>query len=165
MSIDMTGATRGIYTDGGRSVWLMGMLMTFRAVGEETGGAYSIWEGTIPPQLGAAPHIHHRETEAFYVLEGEFDILKGERTVRAGAGEFVAIPVGVVHGFTNVGSAPARILAIITPGGLHEQLFTSLGEPARAATLPPPPAGLPDLRQVVAIARRYDTEVLLPPQG
>jgi mannose-6-phosphate isomerase-like protein (cupin superfamily) len=60
----------GVYPDGGRSIWLMGTLLTtFKAVSEETGGEYSLYETTAPPQLGAPPHIHHRETEAFYVLE------------------------------------------------------------------------------------------------
>ena len=56
----------GVYPDGGRSIWLLGMLVTFKAVSEETGGEYSLYELTVPPQLGALPHIHHAETEAFY---------------------------------------------------------------------------------------------------
>jgi mannose-6-phosphate isomerase-like protein (cupin superfamily) len=66
----------GVYPDGGRSVWLLGMLVTFKAVGEETGGEYSLYELTVPPQLGALPHIHHAENEAFYVLEGEVGFSK-----------------------------------------------------------------------------------------
>ena len=46
------------------------MLITFKALGEETGGEYSLYEQTVPPQLEVPPHIHHSETEAFYVLEG-----------------------------------------------------------------------------------------------
>jgi mannose-6-phosphate isomerase-like protein (cupin superfamily) len=167
------GATRtaqgavGVYPDGGRSIWLLGMLITFKAVSEDTGGEYSLYEATIPPQHGAPPHIHHRETEAFYVLEGEFEIIKGERTVRLGRGDYVHAPRGVVHGFTNVGQGPARYLGIVTPGGLHEQLLANLGEPAKAETLPPPMAGPPDverLERLAEIARRYDTELLLPPR-
>jgi len=153
----------GVYPDGGRSIWLLGMLVTFKAVSEETGGEYSLYEQTVPLQLGAPPHIHHRETEAFYVLEGEFEFLKGDHAVRAGAGEFVHVPRGVVHAFTNVGTMPARFLAIVTPGGLHEKLLSGLGEPAEAETLPPPPEGPPDVEKVMQIARKYHTEVLPPP--
>src|SRR5215213_10170728 len=133
----------GVYPDGGRSIWLMGILLTtFKAVSKETSGEYSLYyETTAPPRLGAAPHIHHRVTEAFYVLEGEFEFLKGERTVRAGVGEFVHVPRGVVHGFTNVGDKPARLLGIVTPGGLHEKMLAEIGEKAKAETLPPPPEG------------------------
>ncbi len=156
----------GVYPDGGRSIWLMGALLTtFKAVSEETGGEYSLYETTAPPQLGAPPHIHHRETEAFYVLEGEFEFLKGERTVRAGVGEFVRVPRGVVHGFTNVGDEPARLLGIVTPGGLHEKMLAEIGEKAKAETLPPPPEGSPDMAEMekaMETALSYGTE-LLPP--
>jgi mannose-6-phosphate isomerase-like protein (cupin superfamily) len=158
----MTRAARGpvgVYPDGGRSIWLMGMLATFKAVSAETGGPYVLYETTVPP-----PHIHRRETEAYYVLEGTFEFVHGERTMRASAGDFVHIPMGVVHGFTNAGHGPARFLGIVTPGGFHEQLLAALGEPAQAETLPPPPAAPPDMQRIVKIARTYDTEVLPPPE-
>jgi quercetin dioxygenase-like cupin family protein len=68
------------------------MLITFKAVGEETGGEYSVFEQTVPPRAEMPPHIHHRESEAFYALEGEFDLLTGGQATRAGAGEFVLVP-------------------------------------------------------------------------
>jgi mannose-6-phosphate isomerase-like protein (cupin superfamily) len=152
----------GIYSDGGKSIWLMGMLITFKAVSEETGGEYSLYELTVPPQLGVLPHIHHRETEAYYLLDGEVEFLRGEHTVRARVGEFVFVPRGVVHGFTNVGQEPARFMGIVTPGGLHEKLLSGLGEPAKTETLPPPPEGPPDVERLVQIASEYDTEILPP---
>ena len=154
----------GVYPGGGRSIWLLGMLITFKAVSEETGGEYSLYELTVPPQLGAPPHIHHRETEAYYVLDGEVEFLKGERTVRASVGQFVHVPRGVVHAFANAGREPARFLGIVTPGGLHEKLLSSLGEPAKTETLPAPPEGPPDAERFVAIMREHDSEVL-PPSG
>ena len=166
MSSGETGTEQsavGVYPDGGRSIWLLGMLVTFKAVSEETGDEYSLYELTVPPQLGALPHIHHAETEAFYVLEGEVEFLKGERTVRVGVGEFVFIPRGVVHGFRNVGNEPARCLGIVTPGGLAEKLLTGLGEPAKAETLPPLPEGPPDVERIAQIVSKYDTEMVLPP--
>ena len=150
----------GVYPDGGRSIWLLGMLITFKAVGEETGGEYSLYELTVPPQLGAPPHIHHRESEAYYVLDGEVEFLKGARAVRAGVGQFVHVPRGVVHAFANAGKEPARFLGIVTPGGLHEKLLSSLGEPAKSDTLPAPPEGPPDAERFAAIMREHDSEVL-----
>jgi mannose-6-phosphate isomerase-like protein (cupin superfamily) len=160
---EVGGDATGVYPDGGRSIWFLGMLITFKALGEETGGEYSLYEQTVPPQLGVPPHIHHSETEAFYVLEGEFEFLRGDRAVKAGVGQFVYVPTGVTHGFTNVGTMPARFLAIATPGGLHEKLLSGLGEPAQAETLPPPPEGPPDVERIREIARMYDTEMLPAP--
>ena len=156
------GVAVAVYPDGGSSIWLLVMLVTFKAVGEGTVGEYSLYELTVPPQLGALPHIHHAETEAFYVLEGEVEFLKGEQTVRARVGEFVFIPRGVVHGFKNVGQEPARCLGIVTPGGLAEKLLTDLGEPAKAETLPPLPEGPPDVERIAQIVSKYDTEMVLP---
>ena len=153
----------GVFPDGGRSVWLMGMLCTFKAISGETGGAYSMYVATIPPGAGAPPHIHHRETEAFYMLEGKLDFIAGERAVRATSGDFLHVDKGVLHGYTNPGPEIARYVGIVTPGGLHEQLFAALGEEATSETLPPPPAGPPDMAKVIELASRYDTEVLPPP--
>jgi quercetin dioxygenase-like cupin family protein len=155
--------TTGVFPDGGRSVWLMGMLCTFKAISVDTGGAYSVYVATIPPQTGAPPHIHHRETEAFYMLEGELDFIAGERTMHAISGDFLHVDKDVIHGYTNRGTTIARYMGIVTPGGLHEQLFAALGEEATSETLPPSPAGPPDMAKVIETARAYGTEVLPPP--
>ena len=139
------------------------MLATFKAVSIETDGEYSPYELTVPPQLGALPHIHHAETEAFYVLEGEVEFLKGEHTVRAGGGEFVFIYRGVAHGFKNVGQKPDRCLGIVSPGGLAEKLLMGLGEPAKAETLPPSSEGPLDVERIAQIVSKYGTEMVLPP--
>lgn len=160
---ESTEVTGGVYPDGNRSIWLLGMLITFRALGTETGGEYSLYEQTVPPQLGPPPHIHHRESEAFYVLEGEFEFLKGDQAIQASSGSFVYVPKGVLHTFRNVGEASARFLAITTPGGLHEKLLGEIGQPAESESLPPAPEGPPDVERIVRIAERYGTEIPFPP--
>ena len=153
----------GVFPDGGRSVWLMGMLVTFKAISQDTGGAYSVYVATIPPHTGAPPHIHHQETEAFFLLEGELDFIAGERRVSATSGDFLHVDKGVMHGYTNPGPAIARYLGLVTPGGLHEQLFAAIGEEATAETLPPPPARPPDIARLIELASRYHTEIVPPP--
>lgn len=66
--------------------------------------------------VGAPPHVHAREDEQFYVLEGQVEFLERERTVRAGAGTLVVLPRGHLHGFWNPADRPARLLLIVTPG-------------------------------------------------
>jgi mannose-6-phosphate isomerase-like protein (cupin superfamily) len=77
----------------GRSIWLLGDLYTFKVTGE----ALSVTELTAFPQNGPPPHIHQREDESFWVLDGEFSVLLGERTLTAGQGAFVHIPKGTLH--------------------------------------------------------------------
>ena len=69
-------------------------------------------------QRGAKPHVHHRQTDAFYVLEGTvvFDLGPEPEPVQAAAGSFVVAPPGVVHGFRNDGARRARFLDFHIPG-------------------------------------------------
>jgi mannose-6-phosphate isomerase-like protein (cupin superfamily) len=147
----------------GRAVWVLGtQLMTYKVSAEQTGGAYSLFEGLVPPHDGTPPHIHHREDECFYVLEGEFEFLKGEDAVTAGVGSLIYVPKGTLHAFRNVGEGPGRLLSSQTPGGLHERFFEEIGEEAADRSTPPVAQGSPDLERVAAIAAKYGTEIPLP---
>lgn len=73
------GATR-LHPGEGRSFWLTTDLHTFKVVGEDTGGAFALSELTARPEFGPPPHMHHREDESYYVLEGEFEFMDDGRT-------------------------------------------------------------------------------------
>jgi mannose-6-phosphate isomerase-like protein (cupin superfamily) len=78
---------------------------------------------------GAGPHFHKEHVDVFYVLEGELEITNGTETLRAGPGTSVAVPPGIVHGFTVPGPAGARYLNIHAPdGGFIEYLRRITGE-------------------------------------
>jgi quercetin dioxygenase-like cupin family protein len=121
-----------VYVPAGerRSVWATGDTCTFKVVGEDTGGALTLFVDFVPPQGGPPPHIHHREEEAFYLLEGELEFQAEEdRTLTVDAGSFLYIPKGTVHGFKNFGVEDARMLTILTPAGI-EGFFFEGGRPA-----------------------------------
>jgi mannose-6-phosphate isomerase-like protein (cupin superfamily) len=148
----------------GRSVWVLGQLLTCKVTAEQTGGAYSLFEGLVPAHEGTPPHIHHREDECFYVLEGEFEFLRDDATVTAEEGTLIFVPRGTLHAFTNVGEGPGRLLTSQTPGGLHERFFEEVGEEAVDRVNPPAVEGSPDLERIAAIAAKYGTEVpRIPP--
>ena len=148
----------------GRAVWILGgQLLTLKITAEQTGGAYSLFEDTVPPQNGTPPHIHHREDESFYVVEGEFEFLRDGETIRAGAGSLVYVPRGSLHAFKNVGEERGTLLLSQTPGGLHERFFEEVGEEATDRTTPPVAAAPPDLLALVAVAAKYGTEMPTPP--
>jgi mannose-6-phosphate isomerase-like protein (cupin superfamily) len=137
----------------GRSVWVLGSRLTYKVTAAQTGGAYSLFEGLVPARGETPPHIHHREDECFYVLEGEFEFSKGDDTVKAGAGSLVYVPKGTLHGVRNVGEGEGRLLNSQTPGGLHERFYEEAAE------------GSPDLERVAQIAARYGTEMPVPPRA
>ena len=69
--------------EGTRSLWVLCELLTHKIPSHKTGGAYALFEAATPPGAGPPPHVHHREDEAFYVLEGEYEFLVDGNIVRA----------------------------------------------------------------------------------
>ena len=135
--------------------------MTLKATSEETGGSIGFLEVTGPPGYGPPRHIHRSHDELFYVLEGEFLFLVGERQVSALPGSFVFIPRGTVHAAKAIGTEPVKVLVAYIPGGLEHsfeefaQLRTAQGEdPDRSAGRG---------RSVAEINEKYDSEFVGPP--
>ncbi len=114
----------------GRSLWVLGELVTYKTTSERTGGAYSLFEVTTQPGGGVLSHVQHREDESFYVLEGEYEFLAGEATLRVGAGSLLYVPKGTLHAHKSVGEGVGRMLLTQTPGGLYERFFEEVGRPA-----------------------------------
>ncbi|HEY1598807.1 MAG TPA: cupin domain-containing protein [Pirellulales bacterium] len=123
----------------GRSVSLGGMEVVFKVSGADTGGAFAIVEHPIDPGRLVLPHVHVREDEYSYVLQGTIGARVGDQEVIAGPGSYLFKPRGFMHTFWNAGPEPARLLEIISPAGF-ERYFAELAE-----------AGDPDVRQELAI--------------
>lgn len=104
--------------DGNNLTNPIGGGMVVKVRDEDTAGAYSVHDNTIPPgSPGPRPHLHRDHEEAFYVLEGELTVRVGTRTIKAPAGSFVVVPRGVVHQPSNPGAEPSRVLLVFSPGG------------------------------------------------
>ena len=110
----------------------------FLATRESTAGTYAIWEATVPPGGGPPPHLHTREEEGFYVIEGEVTIHVDGRDVTATTGSFVNMPVGSTHWFRNETDRTAKLLILVAPGGL-EAFFKKVGKPVNDPQAPIPP--------------------------
>jgi mannose-6-phosphate isomerase-like protein (cupin superfamily) len=139
-------------------LWVLGELVTRKVAGEQTGGAYSIFEVVSQPQGGPPPHVQHREDECFYVLEGEYEFLVEGRTLRMPAGSLLYVPKGNLQAYRNVGEGTGRMLVNQTPGGLHERFFEDLGKPA-GDTSTPGPEEPPNVQRIGAIATKYGIEI------
>jgi quercetin dioxygenase-like cupin family protein len=113
----------------GPAYWGPGDHYTFLVTGDDSDGAYFAMEALVPPGGGPPPHVHTRETETFYVLEGQIEFLLGEETIVAGKGDFVNIPIGTVHRFCNTGTETARLVLTFSPAGI-ERWFEQVLEPA-----------------------------------
>ena len=92
-----------------------GSIITFKALGDDTGGVFSLLEREMPPGVRMTPAHRHNGPEAFYVLEGELEFHVGDDIVRGSAGAFVLVPPRVAHTFGNTSGQPARLLTIHAP--------------------------------------------------
>ena len=141
-----------------RELAVVGDRLFVRLRGEQTDGAYCLIEEITPPGGGPPPHVHRREDEGFYVVEGEFEFLVGDRRLRVGTGGSVWGPRGVPHGFTNVGDRPGRLLVVISPSGFERffEQVDALGRESQSRESPTP-------EQLIELGRDYELEFLPPP--
>jgi quercetin dioxygenase-like cupin family protein len=144
--------------EGGEARWWLGSLAVIKATAADTGGQMTIIEITEPPGLEAPLHVHHREDEGFWILEGDVTFEVGGATIEAHAGDYVFGPRGVPHRYT-VGDAGCRMLFLMTPGGF-EDLVLAMSEPAGGRTLPPASDEEPDWDRIAAIAKAHGAELL-----
>lgn len=144
----------------GAAWWVVGDTYTLKATEQDTNGRFTCFEASVPPQAGPPPHLHQGEDEAYYVLEGELEVLDRDRTFTARTGSFVYIPRGSLHAFRNVSSTPSRMLIFVTPGGF-ENFFREVGQPARPGENAPP-LGPAEMERTVATAPKYGMELRLP---
>jgi len=107
---------------------------TVRISSRQTEGAYCVCEMTTMPGDGVSRHVHDRDEEFYYILEGVYEMQAGEERFMADAGSLVVIPRDVPHQFRNAGQVPARALMIFRPGGFDE-LGAEMREAAAAGTL------------------------------
>ena len=142
----------------GEARWWLGMLAEIKVTAAQTGGLLSILEITNPPNMAGPLHVHHREDEGFWILEGDATIEVGDQTIEAHTGDFVFGPRDIPHRYA-VGPDGCRMLFIVTPGGF-EDMVREMSVPAQSRTLPPPSDEEPDWARIAAIAKAYGNELL-----
>ncbi|MBX9623734.1 MAG: cupin domain-containing protein [Gemmataceae bacterium] len=113
-------------TAGADAVTIAGLTFVFHTDAKQTGGKLSVVEVLVAPGAGAPPHTHPKYDESFAVLAGTYDVTTDGKKATAGPGDFVHIPGGVLHAFTNTSKEVGRILSVSTPAGL-EEFFRAVG--------------------------------------
>jgi quercetin dioxygenase-like cupin family protein len=154
-----TLAPVAVRKDEGEARWWFGSLAEIKATAADTGGQMTIVEGTEPPGSEAPLHVHHRDDEGFWILEGDVTFEVGDKTIQASAGDYVFGPRHIPHRFT-VGDAGCRMLFILVPGGI-EDVIRATSEPATSRTLPPPAEEEPDIDGLKQIVAAHGYELLV----
>lgn len=126
----------------GETLSILGAPMLIKSDGA-TSGVF-VAEHVIAPGYGVPLHVHERDEEMFYILDGELTLADGQSERRAGKGSFVSLPRGLPHAFRNVGDADVRFLVITSPGVAAAEMFRHFDR-----------AGSPPPQEMSAIAAQY----------
>jgi quercetin dioxygenase-like cupin family protein len=154
--IPLGSGLRKVERNEGETFDVAGARFTWKAKGEDTGYALSIYEQELEPEEGVPLHCH-AYGEVFYVLSGDVDFLQvtdlGEEWIRCSGGETIIIPINTLHAFYNRTGKPARLLSISTQ--LHQAFFDTVAKTDRAvpfASMPMPQA----MARIGELARQFD---------
>ena len=144
------------------SKWYMGSLLTNLAEAADTNAAYCLMEALLKPGNEPPPHVHSREDELFYVLEGKFDVYVGAEVFTVSQGGCAFLPRSKPHAFI-IRAPRLRLLTLFTPGGI-EDAFRSKSVPAQALELPAKAItySTGDLEEVAQRLREHGVRILAP---
>jgi len=147
--------------DEGEALWFLGTLAVVKASSETTDGRAAVIELLAPKGAGSPLHVHHKEDEWFYVMEGDLSFWVGGRLFEASTSSFVYGPRDIPHTFT-VTSPQAGYLLVAEPAGF-EGFMRALSQPAESLALPPQTVQPPAPEVMMATAAEYGVEILGPP--
>jgi quercetin dioxygenase-like cupin family protein len=156
-----TAAPIALAAGEGEALWFLGALLHVKADSASTAGRVAVLEHRVPRGGGSPLHVHHREDEWFYVLEGEVTFWVGGEVHVAGPGGFVYGPRGIPHTFM-VSSDEARFLLVTEPAGFAD-FVRAFAEPAATDELSPPPTEAPDVEALTRLAAEYGIDIVGPP--
>ncbi|GGX40896.1 cupin domain-containing protein [Streptomyces chryseus] len=139
----------------GPAFWVLNGLYEVKASSDETNGAMTVMEMTVPVGGGPPPHTHSG-TESVYVIEGTLRYHIGDETFEGGPGSFFHIPEGTVERFEP--TSTARLLVTYTPGGV-DKFFAEVGETAQRRELPPHSDTPPDVDRLTEIGKRHGIQM------
>jgi len=123
--------------------------------GEQTNGAWAIFEDIVKPGIGAPLHIHHEQDETFFFLKGQFQVHIDGEIHEMSEGDVALIPKGTVHAFKNVGEQEGVIRYAFSPAQNIEEMFRSFYKASLEG-------GLSD-EEMNAIALKHGQEIVGPP--
>lgn len=141
----------------GPAFWMLGGLYEVLLSSEETNGAATVMQMTLPPGMGPPPHIHHKGvTETVYVVDGTLTYRIDGKTIEGGPGSVFRIPTDTLESFEP--KSRVRVLITYEPGGM-EKFFAEAGERAQRREVPPAPTSPPDVARLTKIGAKYGLEI------
>jgi quercetin dioxygenase-like cupin family protein len=141
--------------DTGPTLDVLGVTHIYKAMANDTGHQFSLWESIVPPGAGAPAHTHTREDEAFYVLSGEvmIEVEGAAEPLRLGPGGFLFAPRYRRHAYRNIGTGAAHLLVFAIPGAGLDRMFAAFDAAGKRA------AHMLATDTIAAIAEQHGVEI------
>jgi mannose-6-phosphate isomerase-like protein (cupin superfamily) len=132
--------------------YFLGLPSWQRLVAGQSGGSMGIVEQELFAGFASPYHVHHREDELWYVLDGDVRFVSGSTSIIVPKGGIAFLPKDIPHGFEVMGSRAARMLCVTTPAGFEGFI--------EANTEPQPPTAGPDMGKLMTTAGQFGLEIL-----
>ena len=154
--------TKGAVNPSEETIRIGPLGIRFLLTGDDTNGAVSVFEVTVPAgqKLAAPAHKNDAYEETLYGIEGVLTWTIDGKAIEVGPGQAVCIPRGAVHRFDNFGTEDAKQLSIVTPAIMGPAYFREASEAVNAAA-----GGPPDAAKMVEIFRRHGMTIAALPPG
>jgi quercetin dioxygenase-like cupin family protein len=143
----------------GQAYWMLGGLYEVLLSSDETSGAATVMQMTMPIGAGPPPHIHHGVTETVYVVDGTVTYQTDGKRIDIGPGSLFRIPAETLERFEA--ASKCRVVVTYEPGGI-DKFFAEAGEPAQRREIPPAPTSPPDVDRLVKLGAKYGVEIQPP---
>lgn len=140
-----------VLPDGGDILEIAGGKFIHKVSSMDTNNVFSVVEIITPPGKGVSVHVHQKEDELVYLLQGEIEVTLGEQSMRAVPGVMALLPRGIPHGFTNVGDTPSVVIDTILPGAF-DNYFVEMAALYRS--------GEPTQEEIDALSEKYSIKYL-----
>lgn len=115
----------------------IGIDMRLLLPGGEAGAPLCAIEEHTAPGGGPPLHVHHRQSELFFFLEGSYRLAVGDQRPTVGPGDLALVPPGTPHTFRNIGDRPGRFLFVLTPALDSARFFTEFADLMRQGPVDP----------------------------
>ena len=147
--------------EDGEHFHFLNHLFTTKVDGDRSNGALTAMEFRATKGFSPPLHVHDKEDELFYVVEGEVRFMAGKADTVVPAGGVAWLPKKLAHQF-QVLTDTARVFQVTTPAQF-EEFVAKLGTPSETPTMPTP--GPIDGEEVARVCAAFDIQVLGPPMA
>ena len=154
----MTEKTKIVEPNHGKHIAISGDINSILISTDDTNGTYSVIEAKVFPDGGPIPHIQTKEHEGFYVTDGTITFNVDGNEIIAKPDTFVNVPPYVTHSFKNNTNIVAKMLIILSPGGL-ENLFIEAGREVSDTTIRPLPMTDDEMKKFTNLLPKYGVEI------